>query len=73
MGNDNAVKLMTQLRPSVIIPLMNAEIEGSGPLASLIKEVGSEEEFRQKLQNAGLSGVRVQPAAPPNMPLTIKL
>lgn len=73
MGNDNAAKLMKQLQPSIIIPLMNAEIEGTGPLAGLIKEVGSVEEFQRKLRDAGVSNVRIQPAAPPNEPLTINL
>jgi hypothetical protein len=36
-GNTDNVELLRMLRPAVIIPLMNAEFDASGPLAELIK------------------------------------
>jgi hypothetical protein len=126
-GDDNVVALLQQLKPSVIIPFMNAEMQvlavrnlcfvgivqrlcsimpqhinaftvtindieaslhcfslggsdmptgwtqASGPLSLLIRQKGSLSEFERKLQDAGLSDVRVQPVAPPPTPMTVEV
>lgn len=72
-GDDNAVRLLQQIKPSVVVPFMNAEMQASGPLSWLIKQKGSLPDFERKLRSAGLADVRVQQLAPPPTPMTIEV
>ena len=64
-GKENAVKLVQSLQPSVVIPLINAQFNQSGPLSKLIHAEGSPEDLQGQLQQHGLGHVSVRmPAAP---------
>lgn len=66
-------QLLGLLRPKVVIPLLNAEFEQSGPLADLLEEVGSVAELETQLaKTPGLQGVRVQVPAP-GQPMPVAL
>jgi hypothetical protein len=71
MGNDKAVELLQILKPAIVIPLMNAEIDQEGALSGLIQEVGSLELARRALRDADIQAeVRLaQPAQPINLVL----
>ena len=51
-GTTENVALLSMLRPKAVIALMNAEFDGSGPLAALISETGGPELLRQQIQDA---------------------
>ena len=64
-ATENLIDLVKALQPSIVIPLINAEFNQSGPLSWFIRPKGSVEELEQRLRNAGLQKSRVQmPAAP---------
>lgn len=52
---------------------LTVDVQASGPLSLLIRQKGSLPEFERKLQDAGLSDVRVQPVAPPPTPMTVEV
>ncbi|KAK9795939.1 hypothetical protein WJX73_009032 [Symbiochloris irregularis] len=54
-GNSNILKLLQQLQPSVIIPLLNASFPMTGPFSSLVYEDGKADQLTQRLQQANLS------------------
>ncbi|CAL8463808.1 g3342 [Coccomyxa elongata] len=67
MGKQNVVGLLKRLRPSVLLPLVNAEFDSEGPLSKLISEKGSVQELEPQLPQEGLGNVRVlvpEPAKP---------
>lgn len=74
MGDMNLQKLLGILKPKVLVPLLNAEIDQEGPLKELILEKGSFEEVKAKLAATG-SGVstRFEFPAPPGESLSIAL
>lgn len=72
-GDSNALDLIQQMRPSVVVPFMNAETQASGPLSWLIKQRGSLESFQQKLRDAGLADIKVQELAQPPNSMTIEV
>lgn len=72
-GDDNLVSLLQALKPSTLIPLLNAEFPMEGPLSGLIREVGRPEDVEAKLQKAGVKDVRVQFPAPPGEPVSFQL
>lgn len=72
-GDDNSLDLVQLLRPKLVIPFSNAEMQASGPLSFVIKQKGSIDEFKHKLASAGLSDVRVQEAAEPPNPFTFEI
>lgn len=59
MGKDNAVGLLKRLRPSVLLPLVNAEFDSEGPLSKLISEKGSVQDTEAALKQQGLGDIRV--------------
>ncbi len=70
MGKQNVVGLLKRLRPSVLLPLVNAEFDSEGPLSKLISEKGSVQELEPQLPGEGLGNVRVlvpEPAKPLNV------
>jgi hypothetical protein len=62
MGNENVVGLCAALKPSIFLPLENAEIEQQGPLAAVIKETGASGGLQARLKAAGLGTRVVVPA-----------
>ncbi len=64
-GASDNMQLLGLLRPRVVIPLLNADFDQSGPLAEVLQEVGSVAELQAQLAAApGLRGVQVRvPAA----------
>jgi hypothetical protein len=51
-GNTDNVALLSMLRPKTVIALMNAEFDGSGPLATLISEQGGPGALEQQIREA---------------------
>jgi len=61
-GVTDNIPLLEILQPQAVIALMNAEFDGSGPLASLISETGGPKTLEQQLQeskNESLKKTRV--------------
>ena len=48
-GPSRTIQLVELLRPKVIIPMFNGNIEASGPVSKVVSTNGSEQEFRQQL------------------------
>lgn len=64
-GPENAVKLVETLRPKVIVPMPNANIDQSGIAASLVsKNNGFDGDFFQLLEKSKASGTRIQELVP---------
>lgn len=72
-GKQNALKLIQTLQPSVVIPLINAEFQSSGPLSKLIHSDGSPEDLRGLLLQNGLEYVTVRMPAPPGKQFGVNL
>ena len=72
-GNSNVVKLLQQLKPSVVVPLLNASFPMAGPFSTLIYEEGSADQLDSRLQQANVGGIKVQMPAPVNEPTRIAL
>jgi len=49
-GTSETIPLLKMLKPKVVIPLMNAEFDASGPLNSLIMETGGPEMLSNQLK-----------------------
>lgn len=73
MGADNTIPLVKQLRPSVLIPLFNAEFETSGPLTTIMTTRGSLEEAAEGLRRAGVPAVIALPDATAGVPREIEV
>lgn len=63
-GPSNSVKLIETLRPKVVIPMPNANIDQSGVAAPLVSEIGSEEDFFSLLDKSRAAGTKVQKLVP---------
>ena len=72
-GSTDTLQLLKLLRPRAYIPLMNAEFEQAGPLASLLVEKGTAEEMAAQLRTQpDLSFVQVcVPQAAQPMPVQL--
>ena len=70
----NLLQLLQLLKPKVLLPLLNHEIDQEGPLASLLTERGNAQAsaVRQLLVSKGMD-TRVEMAAPPGETLAIAL
>lgn len=74
MGDINLVKLLKILKPKVLIPLLNSDIDHEGPLTALIQaDSGTIEGVTAKLRDAGLESVRVEFPAPPGEAMALAL
>ena len=60
------------VRPKVLVPLLNAEIDQEGPLCGLILERGSFDDVKRQLAASGLD-TRLEFPAPPGESLSIAL
>ena len=72
MGDMNLMKLLGLLRPKVLVPLLNAEIDQEGPLSGLILERGSYEDAKAKMAASRIDA-RFEFPAPPGESLSIAL
>jgi hypothetical protein len=72
LGDINLQRLLQQLRPKVVVPLLNAEIDQEGPLSQLLIERGSTQGLQAQLAAAGIAA-RVDFPAPPGESLAIAL
>jgi hypothetical protein len=72
-GNTDNIVLLKTLKPKVVVPLLNAEFDSTGPLAAVIVETGGVEELAKAMGCVEeLKGVKVMiPMAA--QPLSIKL
>ena len=51
-GKTDTIPLLKMLKPKAIIALMNAEFDGSGPLAALISESGGPDTLEQQIKES---------------------
>jgi hypothetical protein len=74
-GDTDIAALLKLLRPKVLVPLLNAELDQEGSLTPIMSVRGSSESgaVRQVLAAAGLSGVRLEMPAPPGESLALAL
>eukprot|EP00199_Chlamydomonas_sp_CCMP681_P008556 CAMPEP_0119109500 /NCGR_PEP_ID=MMETSP1180-20130426/18874_1 /TAXON_ID=3052 ORGANISM="Chlamydomonas cf sp, Strain CCMP681" /NCGR_SAMPLE_ID=MMETSP1180 /ASSEMBLY_ACC=CAM_ASM_000741 /LENGTH=147 /DNA_ID=CAMNT_0007095283 /DNA_START=50 /DNA_END=493 /DNA_ORIENTATION=+ len=73
MGSINLQKLLRILKPKVLIPLLNSEIEHSGALAAILTETGDYAALQEELKRVGLTDIRVEWPAPPGESMAIAL
>ena len=72
LGDINLMKLLGLLRPKVLVPLLNAEIDQEGPLAGLIVERGTYDDVARQMKASKLD-TRLEFPAPPGESLSIAL
>lgn len=72
-GEQELVKLLRLLRPAVLVPLLNAELDEEGSLVSLMSKRGDIQALRDTLAKAGLGDVDVDMPAPPGEAFAIAL
>ena len=54
-GPSKTIQLVELLRPKVIIPMFNGNVDASGPVSNIVSTNGSEQEFRQRLDEMSSS------------------
>lgn len=64
LGDTNLISLLKILQPQVLVPLLNGDIDQTGPLAALIAEQGSVSAANKQIKDAGLRTKLVLPATP---------
>lgn len=57
----------------MLVPLLNAEIDHTGPLAALIQDRGGYDKLKADLAAGGVTGLRIEYPAPPGEQLAIAL
>ncbi|KAG1669003.1 hypothetical protein FOA52_000596 [Chlamydomonas sp. UWO 241] len=72
MGDINLMRLLKALRPKVLVPLLNLEIDQEGPLAPAVFNRGNVDSVRQQIKYSGLA-TRVELPAPPGESMAIAL
>ncbi|KAI8462622.1 MAG: beta-lactamase superfamily domain-containing protein [Monoraphidium minutum] len=72
-GGSDLAKLLRLLRPSVLVPLLNAELDEEGGLTAWMSRRGEVDGVRDALAAAGLGGVDVDMPAPPGEAFAIAL
>ena len=72
-GSYNIVRLLQQLKPKVVVPLINGAFPSRGTISYLLKEIESADSLSQRLQDANVKGVQVQMPAPVTQAMTINL
>ncbi|KAG1669006.1 hypothetical protein FOA52_000599 [Chlamydomonas sp. UWO 241] len=72
MGDINLMRLLKALRPKVLVPLLNHEIDQEGPLAPAVFNRGNVDSVRQQIKDCGLA-TRVELPAPPGESMAIAL
>jgi L-ascorbate metabolism protein UlaG (beta-lactamase superfamily) len=54
-GPQDTVRLVKTLRPKLIVPMRNGDLEIEGILSKLVTTVGTESEFRERLRNSAFT------------------
>ncbi|KAG2448894.1 hypothetical protein HYH02_006242 [Chlamydomonas schloesseri] len=72
-GDQNLTALLRVLKPKVLLPLLNHDIDHRGPLTNIMWQTGEERAVADVLRQAGLSDVRVEYPAPPGEALALAL
>ncbi|GBF97920.1 hypothetical protein Rsub_10593 [Raphidocelis subcapitata] len=72
-GGQELTKLLRLLRPSVLVPLLNADLDQEGGLTALMSTRGDLAALRDTLAAAGLGEVDVDMPAPPGEAFAIAL
>ena len=60
-GSDRTVELVKTLRPKLVIPMTNGNVDASGPVSSIVSTSGSEQEFRSRLVDASSGIISMAP------------
>ncbi|EFJ52312.1 hypothetical protein VOLCADRAFT_86608 [Volvox carteri f. nagariensis] len=72
-GASNLVRLLRLLRPKVLLPLLNHDMEASGPLTAIMWQKGDDRAVTELLRREGLTDTRVEYPAPPGEALALAL
>jgi len=74
-GDTDLTTLLKLLKPKVLVPLLNADLDQEGQLTSMMSVRGSSaaEDLRQALARAGLSGTKLEYPAPAGESLALAL
>ncbi|GAX77995.1 hypothetical protein CEUSTIGMA_g5437.t1 [Chlamydomonas eustigma] len=72
MGDLNIMKLISLLRPKVLVPLLNAEIDQEGPLSSIVVDRGDYQAVTKQITSAQPE-TRVEFPAPPGEAFAVAL
>eukprot|EP00879_Flechtneria_rotunda_P013078 GHRR01013658.1.p1 GENE.GHRR01013658.1~~GHRR01013658.1.p1 ORF type:complete len:460 (+),score=87.93 GHRR01013658.1:29-1408(+) len=74
-GDTNLISLLKLLRPKVLVPLLNADLDQEGQLASLMLVKGSSAaaDIRQQLAASGLADTKLEYPGPPGESLALAL
>eukprot|EP00775_Hariotina_reticulata_P013066 gene13066-13193_t len=74
-GSTDLTTLLKLLKPKVLVPLLNADLDQEGQLTSMMSVRGSSaaEDLRQALAAAGLSGTKLEYPAPAGESLALAL
>ena len=65
-GPEQAVRLVNILRPKVVIPMMNANVDDSGIASNLVSQNGKVKDFYQRLEKSQAAGTKIQELVPGN-------
>lgn len=63
-GPEQTVKLVNLLKPKVVVPMMNANVEYSGIISLLVEQNGEVEDFFHGLEKTKAAGTKVQQLTP---------
>jgi hypothetical protein len=74
-GDTDLTTLLKLLKPKVLVPLLNADLDQEGQLTSVMSVRGSSaaEDLRQALAAAGLSATKLEYPAPPGESMALAL
>ncbi|GAX85898.1 hypothetical protein CEUSTIGMA_g13314.t1 [Chlamydomonas eustigma] len=72
MGDVNIMKLISLLKPKVLVPLLNAEIDQEGPLSSIVVDRGDYQAVTKQITSAQPE-TRVEFPAPPGEAFAVAL
>lgn len=74
-GDTDLTKLLRLLRPKVLVPLLNADLDQEGLITPLMSVRGSSaaDALRRQLAAAGLGDIRLEYPAPPGESLSLAL
>lgn len=72
-GDQDLARLLRLLKPSVLVPLLNADLDEEGGLTALMSRRGDVKALRDALAKAGLGGIDVDLPAPPGEAFAIPL
>jgi L-ascorbate metabolism protein UlaG (beta-lactamase superfamily) len=63
-GPQDTIRLLETLRPKLVIPMPNGNVQTEGIISPLVQTIGSTSEFRQRLKDSKLSTTKVMDLSP---------